>query len=149
MIKFNKSTLTEIAGLGAGAVAGAYVTQKVLTKADETGNVTYLVGSGKTGKLIADAAPIVVGLLLQGQSNTFAKEAGKGMIAQAAGALIKTNFPTLGITGDGNYLGEGTMMSGLDTGVDNPMISAVPSDSSYVAPSIGAAYYDDGSEAAY
>jgi hypothetical protein len=41
------------------------------------------------------------------------------------------------------------MMSGLDTGVDNPMISAVPSDSSYVAPSIGAAYYDDGSEAAY
>jgi hypothetical protein len=149
MIKFNKSTLTEIAGLGAGAVAGAYVTQKVLTKTDATGAVTYLVGSDKTGKLIADAAPIVVGLLLQGQSNTFAKEAGKGMIAQAAGALIKTNFPTLGITGDGNYMGEGTMMSGLDTGVDNPMISAVPSDSSYVAPSIGAAYYDDGSEAAY
>jgi hypothetical protein len=145
MIKFNKSTLTEIAGLGAGAVAGAYVSQKVLTKADGT----YLVGSDKTGKLIADAAPIVVGLLLQGQSNTFAKEAGKGMIAQAAGSLIKSNFPTLGITGDGNYMGEGTMMSGLDTGVDNPMISAVPSDSSYVAPSIGAAYYDDGSEAAY
>jgi hypothetical protein len=145
MIKFNKSTLTEIAGLGAGAVAGAYVSQKVLTKADGT----YLVGSDKTGKLIADAAPIVVGLLLQGQSNLFAKEAGKGMIAQAAGSLIKSNFPTLGITGDGNYMGEGTMMSGLDTGVDNPMISAVPSDSSYVAPSIGAAYYDDGSEAAY
>jgi len=141
--------LTEIAGLGAGAVAGAYVTQKVLTKTDATGAVTYLVGSDKTGKLIADAAPIVVGLLLQGQSNTFAKEAGKGMIAQAAGSLIKSNFPTLGITGDGNYMGEGTMMSGLDTGVDNPMISAVPSDSSYVAPSIGAAYYDDGSEAAY
>jgi hypothetical protein len=156
MIKFNKSTLTEIAGLGAGAVAGAYVTQKVLTKSAETkdasGTVipgTYLVGEGKTGKLIADAAPIVVGLLLQGQSNLFAKEAGKGMIAQAAGALIKTNFPALGIAGDGNYMGEGTMMSGLDTGVDNPMISAVPSDSSYVAPSIGAAYYDDGSEAAY
>ena len=128
MIKFNKSTLTEIAGLGAGAVAGAYVTQKVLTKTDATGAVTYLVGSDKTGKLIADAAPIVVGLLLQGQSNTFAKEAGKGMIAQAAGSLIKSNFPTLGITGDGNYLGEGTMMSGLDTGVDNPMISAVPAD---------------------
>jgi hypothetical protein len=156
MIKFNKSTLTEIAGLGAGAVAGAYVTQKVLTKSAETkdasGTVipgTYLVGEGKTGKLIADAAPIVVGLLLQGQSNLFAKEAGKGMIAQAAGSLIKSNFPTLGITGDGNYMGEGTMMSGLDTGVDNPMISAVPSDSSYVAPSIGAAYYDDGAEAAY
>jgi hypothetical protein len=145
MIKFNKSTLTEIAGLGAGAVAGAYVTQKVLTKEDGT----YLVGSDRTGKLIADAAPIVVGLLLQGQSNLFAKEAGKGMIAQAAGSLIKSNFPTLGITGDGNYMGEGTMMSGMDTGVDNPMISAVPSDSSYVAPSIGAAYYDDGAEAAY
>ena len=145
MIKFNKSTLTEIAGLGAGAVAGAYVSQKVLTKADGS----YLVGSGTTGKLVADLAPIAVGLLLQGQSNTFAKEAGKGMIAQAAGGFIKGQFPALGITGDGNYLGEGTMMSGLDTGVDNPMISAVPSDSSYVAPSIGAAYYDDGSEAAY
>jgi hypothetical protein len=125
MIKFNKSTLTEIAGLGAGAVAGAYVSQKVLTKADGT----YLVGSDKTGKLIADAAPIVVGLLLQGQSNLFAKEAGKGMIAQAAGSLIKSNFPTLGITGDGSAdYSAGTMMSGLDTGVDNPMISAVPAD---------------------
>jgi hypothetical protein len=142
MIKFNKSTLTEIAGLGAGAVAGAYVSQKVLTKADGT----YLVGSGTTGKLVADLAPIAVGLLLQGQSNTFAKEAGKGMIAQAAGGFIKSKFPALGITGDGDYLGEGTMMSGMDTGVDNPMISG---DGNMVAPSIGAAYYDDGNEAAY
>ena len=132
MFKFNKSTLTEIAGLGAGAVAGAYVTQKVLTKTNETVDAagvvtpgTYLVGSGKTGKLIADAAPIVVGLFLQGQSNLFAKEAGKGMIAQAAGSLIKSNFPTLGITGDG--YSDNVMMNGtLDTGVDNPMISAVP-----------------------
>jgi hypothetical protein len=146
MIKFNKSTLTEIAGLGAGAVAGAYVSQKVLTKADGS----YLVGSGTTGKLVADLAPIAVGLLLQGQSNTFAKEAGKGMIAQAAGGFIKSKFPALGITGDaGVDYSAGTMMSGLDTGVDNPMISAVPGDSSYVAPSIGAAYYDDGAEAAY
>jgi hypothetical protein len=134
MFKFNQSTLTEIAGLGAGAVAGAYVTQKVLTKTlptyDAAGKEitegTYMVGSGTTGKLIADAAPIVVGLFLQGQSNLFAKEAGKGMIAQAAGSLIKSNFPTLGITGDG--YSDNTMMSGtLDTGVDNPMISAVPS----------------------
>jgi hypothetical protein len=126
MFKFNKSTLTEIAGLGAGAVAGAYVTQKVLTKTDDKGVSTYLVGSGTTGKLIADAAPIVVGLLLQGQSNLFAKEAGKGMIAQAAGSLIKSNFPALGIAGDG--YSDSVMMSGtLDTGVDNPMISAVPS----------------------
>lgn len=122
MIKFNKSTLTEIAGLGAGAVAGAYVSQKVLTKADGT----YLVGSGTTGKLVADLAPIAVGLLLQGQSNTFAKEAGKGMIAQAAGSFIKSKVPALGITGDGSYDAP-TMLSGLDTGVDNPMISAVPS----------------------
>jgi hypothetical protein len=122
MFKFNKSTLTEIAGLGAGAVAGAYVSQKVLTKADGT----FLIGAGATGKLISDVAPIAVGLLLQGQSNLFAKEAGKGMIAQAAGTLIKSNFPSLGITGD-DYSAN-TMMSGtLDTGVDNPMISAVPS----------------------
>ena len=142
MIKFNKSTLTEIAGLGAGAVAGAYVSQKVLTKADGT----YLVGSGTTGKLVADLAPIAVGLLLQGQSNTFAKEAGKGMIAQAAGSWIKSQVPALGISGDGSAYDASTMMSGLDTGVDNPMIAG---DGSYVAPSIGAAYYDDGSEAAY
>ena len=136
MFKFNKETLTEIAGLGAGAVAGAYVTQKVLTKTlptyDAAGKEitegTYMVGSGTTGKLIADAAPIVVGLLLQGQSNLFAKEAGKGMIAQAAGALIKSNFPSLGIAGYDDYSAN-TMMSGtLDTGTDNPMISAVPSD---------------------
>ena len=153
MIKFNKSTLTEIAGLGAGAVAGAYVTQKVLTKTaattDDKGVVTegtYLVGSGKTGKLIADAAPIVVGLLLQGQSNLFVKEAGKGMIAQAAGSLIKANVvPGLGLGAVESYSAD-TMMSGLDTGVDNPMISG---DGSMVAPSIGAAYYDDGMEAAY
>jgi hypothetical protein len=131
MIKFNKSTLTEIAGLGAGAVAGAYVSQKVLTKADGS----YLVGSGTTGKLVADLAPIAVGLLLQGQSNTFAKEAGKGMIAQAAGGFIKSKFPALGITGDGSAdYSAGTMMSGLDTGVDNPMISAVPADD-FSAPS--------------
>ena len=122
MFKFNKETLTEIAGLGTGAVAGAYVSQKVLTKADGT----FLIGAGATGKIIADVAPIAVGLLLQGQSNLFAKEAGKGMIAQAAGTLIKSNFPSLGITGDYQPT---VMMSGtLDTGVDNPMISAVPSD---------------------
>jgi hypothetical protein len=40
--------------------------------------------------------------------------------------LIKSNFPALGITGDG--YSDSVMMSGtLDTGVDNPMISAVPS----------------------
>jgi len=130
MFKFNKETLTEIAGLGAGAVAGAYVSQKVLTKEDGT----FLIGDGPTGKLIADVAPIAVGLFLQGQSNLFAKEAGKGMIAQAAGTLIKSKFPTLGITGDG-YSDNTMLMGNLDTGVDNPMISAVPtefdSDSDY------------------
>ena len=123
MLKFNKNTLTEIASLGAGAVAGAYVSQKVLTKEDGT----YLVGSGKTGKLVADIAPIAVGLFLQGQRNAMLKEAGKGMIAQAAGSLIKANFPALGVTGydyDPTVMMSGT--DGLDTGVDNPMISAVP-----------------------
>ena len=119
MLKFNKNTLTEIASLGAGAVAGAYVSQKVLTKEDGT----YLVGSGKTGKLVADVAPIAVGLFLQGQKNAMLKEAGKGMIAQAAGSLIKTNvFPNAGLTG----YSEDVMMAGtdgLDAGVDNPMIS--------------------------
>lgn len=118
MLKFNKNTLTEIASLGAGAVAGAYVSQKVLTKEDGT----YLVGTGKTGKLVADVAPIAVGLFLQGQKNAMLKEAGKGMIAQAAGSLIKANFPALGVTG----YSEDVMMSGtdgLDAGVDNPMIS--------------------------
>jgi len=120
MLKFNKNTLTEIASLGAGAVAGAYVSQKVLTKEDGT----YLVGTGKTGKLVADVAPIAVGLFLQGQKNAMLKEAGKGMIAQAAGSLIKANFPALGVTG----YSEDVMMSGtdgLDTGVDNPMISGM------------------------
>jgi hypothetical protein len=138
MIKFNKSTLTEIAGLGAGAVAGAYVSQKVLTKTDANGATTYLVGSGTTGKLVADLAPIAVGLLLQGQSNTFAKEAGKGMIAQAAGGFIKSKFPALGITGDAGYDAP-VMMSGLDTGVDNPMISAVPADD-FSAPTTDVTY---------
>jgi hypothetical protein len=118
MLKFNKNTLTEIASLGAGAVAGAYVSQKVLTKEDGS----YLVGSGKTGKLVADVAPIAVGLFLQGQKNAMLKEAGKGMIAQAAGSLIKANFPALGVTGyDEPVMLSGT--DGLDTGVDNPMIS--------------------------
>lgn len=137
MINFNKSTLTEIAGLGAGAVAGAYVSQKVLTKADGT----YLVGTGPTGKLIADLAPIAVGLLLQGQSNSFAKEAGKGMIAQAAGGFIKSKFPALGITGDENYDG-GTLLSGTDTGVDNPMISGT--DDSYSMGNTDNTYTDSG-----
>lgn len=140
MIKFNKSTLTEIAGLGAGAVAGAYVSQKVLTKADGT----FLVGSGTTGKLIADLAPIAVGLLLQGQSNSFAKEAGKGMIAQAAGGFIKSKFPALGITGDGSDYSSDVLLSGMnDTGVDNPMISAIPS-GDFTAPSTDYSYGDAG-----
>lgn len=129
MLKFNKNTLTEIASLGAGAVAGAYVSQKVLTKADGS----FLVGSGKTGKLVADVAPIAVGLFLQGQKNGMLKEAGKGMIAQAAGSLIKTNIiPSAGLAG---YMeGESVMMNGtdgLDTGVDNPMISGIPGGESY------------------
>ena len=89
MINFNKDTLIELAGLGAGAAGSAYVKQKLLTKADGTS----VFGSGATAGILTDAAPVVVGLFLQGQSG-FLKEAGKGMIAESIGSLIKTKFPS-------------------------------------------------------
>ena len=94
MINFNKDTLIELAGLGAGAAGSAYVKQKLLTKADGTS----VFGSGSTSGILTDAAPVVIGLFLQGQSG-FLKEAGKGMIAESIGSLIKTQFPTLGLAG--------------------------------------------------
>jgi len=94
MIKFNKETLVELAGLGAGAAGSAYVKQKLLTKADGTS----VFGSGTTAPILTDVAPVVIGLFLQGQSG-FLKEAGKGMIAESVGSLIKTQFPTLGLAG--------------------------------------------------
>lgn len=84
MIKFNKETLTELAGLGAGAAGSAYVKQRLLTKEDGTS----VFGSGQTASILTDAAPVVIGLLLQGQKG-FVKEAGKGMIAESIGSLIK------------------------------------------------------------
>lgn len=101
MIKFNKNTLTELAGLGAGAATSAYVKQKVFTKADGTS----LFGEGATAGILTDVAPVVVGLFLQTQKGTFVKEAGKGMIAESVGSLIKKNLP-LGITGVDTLLGE-------------------------------------------
>ena len=94
MIKFNKETLVELAGLGAGAAGSAYVKQKLLTKADGTS----VFGAGQTASILTDATPVVVGLFLQGQSG-FLKEAGKGMIAESIGSFIKTQFPTLGLAG--------------------------------------------------
>lgn len=94
MIKFNKETLVELAGLGAGAAGSAYVKQKLLTKADGTS----VFGSGTTAPILTDVAPVVIGLFLQGQKG-FLKEAGKGMIAESVGSLIKTQFPTLGLAG--------------------------------------------------
>ena len=102
MIKFNKSTLTELAGLGAGSAASAYVKQKVLVKEDGSS----LFGAGRTGALLTDIAPIAVGLAMQGVKGTFAKEAGKGMIAESVGSLIKANVPQLGITGMDQMFGE-------------------------------------------
>lgn len=102
MIKFNKSTLTELAGLGAGSAASAYVKQKVLVKEDGSS----LFGAGRTGALLTDIAPIAVGLAMQGVKGTFAKEAGKGMIAESVGSLIKANVPQLGITGMDPMIGE-------------------------------------------
>lgn len=94
MIKFNKETLVELAGLGAGAAGSAYVKQKLLTKEDGTS----VFGSGSTASILTDAAPVVIGLLLQGQKG-FVKEAGKGMIAESIGSVIKKQFPTLGLAG--------------------------------------------------
>jgi len=102
MIKFNKSTLTELAGLGAGSAASAYVKQKVLVKEDGSS----VFGAGRTGALLTDIAPIAVGLAMQGVKGTFAKEAGKGMIAESVGSLIKSNVPQLGITGMDPMIGE-------------------------------------------
>ena len=94
MIKFNKETLTELAGLGAGAAGSAYVKQKLLLKEDGTS----VFGAGTTAGILTDAAPVVIGLLLQGQKG-FVKEAGKGMIAESIGSIIKKQFPSLGLAG--------------------------------------------------
>ena len=94
MIKFDKDTLIELAGLGAGAASSAYVKQKLLTKDDGTS----VFGDGATAPILTDAAPVVIGLFLQGQSG-FLKEAGKGMIAESIGSLIKKQFPKLGLAG--------------------------------------------------
>jgi hypothetical protein len=94
MIKFNKETLIELAGLGAGAAGSAYVKQKLLTKEDGTS----VFGAGTSAPILTDAAPVVIGLFLQGQSG-FLKEAGKGMIAESVGSFIKKQFPTLGLAG--------------------------------------------------
>jgi len=92
MIKFNKETLIELAGLGAGAAGSAYVKQKLLTKADGTS----VFGAGQTASILTDATPVVVGLFLQGQSG-FLKEAGKGMIAESVGSLIKKQIGLAGV----------------------------------------------------
>jgi len=108
MIKFNQNTLTELAGLGSGAVAASYVQQKLLIKRDDKGavvlndkgEVTTLFGAGATADLLVDIAPAALGLFLQGQKQVFVKEAGKGMIAAAIGGVIKKQFAdTLGLTG--------------------------------------------------
>jgi len=92
MIKFNKETLIELAGLGAGAAGSAYVKQKLLTKADGTS----VFGAGSSAPILTDVTPVVVGLFLQGQSG-FLKEAGKGMIAESVGSLIKKQIGLAGV----------------------------------------------------
>lgn len=92
MIKFNKETLVELAGLGAGAAGSAYVKQKLLTKTD--GKSVF--GDGQTATILTDVTPVVVGLFLQGQSG-FLKEAGKGMIAESVGSLIKAQIGLAGV----------------------------------------------------
>jgi len=91
MIKFDKETLIELAGLGAGAAGSAYVKQKLLTKSDGTS----VFGSGTYAPYLTDLSPVVIGLLLQGQKG-FVKEAGKGMIAESVGSLIKKQIGLAG-----------------------------------------------------
>jgi hypothetical protein len=125
MIKFNKETLVELAGLGAGAAGSAYVKQKLLTKADGTS----VFGSGTTAPILTDAAPVVIGLFLQGQSG-FLKEAGKGMIAESIGSLIKTQFPTLGLAGvDSPLMGYSDMASDNTPSPSAPLMGYNASDS--------------------
>jgi hypothetical protein len=109
MIKFDKETLIELAGLGAGAAGSAYVKQKLLTKADGTS----VFGSGTYAPYLTDLSPVVIGLLLQGQKG-FVKEAGKGMIAESVGSLIKKQIGLAG-TGDAVLL-SGTPDMGPATG---------------------------------
>ena len=92
MIKFNKETLVELAGLGAGAAGSAYVKQRLLTKEDGTS----VFGASSTASILTDATPVVIGLLLQGQKG-FVKEAGKGMIAESIGSFIKSKVGLAGV----------------------------------------------------
>jgi len=134
MIKFTKDTLTELAGLGSGAVGAAYVQQKVLIKRDESGapvmnadgETETLFGAGRTADLLVDVAPTAVGLVLQGQKNKFVKEAGKGMIASSIGTLIKKNvLPSGTINGMDPMIGEmGEMDSNAgDFSTNEPLIN--------------------------
>lgn len=114
MIKFNKETLIELAGLGAGAAGSAYVKQKLLTKADGTS----VFGDSQTAAILTDATPVVIGLLLQGQKG-FVKEAGKGMIAESVGSLIKKQ---IGLAGAGDPV----FLSGTEGYAPSTTDSAAP-----------------------
>jgi len=122
MIKFNKETLVELAGLGAGAAGSAYVKQKLLTKAD--GKSVF--GDGKSAGLLTDAAPVVIGLFLQGQSG-FLKEAGKGMIAESVGSLIKSQIGLAGV--DSPLMGYDDMMSDNTPSPSAPLMGYSAGDS--------------------
>ena len=110
----SKGTLTELAGLGAGAVAAGYVKNQLLVKEDGTPRF----GDEKTGAMINSVAPVAVGLFLQGQG-TLLKEAGKGMIAVGVGSFIA---PKLGVTIGGVAEGGDVMMQGSE---ESPMMSGI------------------------
>lgn len=114
----SKSTLTELAGLGIGAVAAGYVKNSLLTATAEDGTVTYKFGEGNTGKMITAVAPVAAGLFLQGQG-TLLKEAGKGMIAVGVGSLIGEK---VGVAIGGVAEGGDVMMQGHD---ESPMMSGI------------------------
>jgi len=122
MIKFNKETLIELAGLGAGAAGSAYVKQKLLTKADGTS----VFGAGTSAPILTDITPVVVGLFLQGQSG-FLKEAGKGMIAESVGSLIKAQIGLAGV--DSPLMGYNDMTSDNTPSPSAPLMGYNASDS--------------------
>lgn len=80
MKMFSKESLIGAAGLGLGSAAAGVVKRKVLATQKP---------------MIQDAAPVLLGLFLSGQSGIVGS-IGKGMIANGLGGLIAKNVPGLG-----------------------------------------------------
>ena len=80
MKMFSKESLIGAAGLGVGSAAAGVVKSKVLATQKP---------------IVQDAAPVLLGLFLSGQSGIVGS-IGKGMIANGVGSIITNNVPGLG-----------------------------------------------------